>query len=561
LLFHNKHATFTCEGQPSTRSLTEVVRATIGENGGVLATAMSHGCVECTHIKRYRSDLINEGVVLGADLDDVAGIAASANDNNAPELAADDAVDQLGSPHQQAAPQAGTPRGYIRLAVMDGKTIQHCLHIAWQQQYNNRFSRLSFPGIQRVIRHQQTAADNGGVIPALRIELGPLGDTPGDQVVHTFRAKSTYCLQTAQWACGFPIGWGKCYRSESPPQVLAILDRIWLDHPESNPSFVAYDDACSLLRHIVTQDPHSAWLRTTKFVVDAWHYIGHRATDILCRLWCNPAPMNGSQPDLILVEEDANGTKHQTRAFNTKTAEQLNSWLNGFESQLRQMSDVNYDFFIHVLMMIYAKRVKKQVDTKDLGLSDEFWAEATGKLDGRDDIKAKKFNTAISGAVDTLAVTAGIDATTAEACLDTIVVKPLDIALAGGKTDTVWNIYFTAPPTLSLSHYLMWTQAARGIKYETDNFGTGVARTGEAQFGCGGCGSYDHPVGLCWAPRLVGWFGEQPKSTTSDDATLFDADEKTERNAGPSGSKHGPKKGKSGDGRITKKGGKAQRRR
>jgi hypothetical protein len=103
---------------------------------------MSHGCVECTHIKRYRSDLINEGVVLGADLDDVAGIAASANDNNvgsfaiytlyvlififqAPELAADDAVDQLGSPQQQAAPQAGTPRGYICLAVMDGKTIQH----------------------------------------------------------------------------------------------------------------------------------------------------------------------------------------------------------------------------------------------------------------------------------------------------------------------------------------------------------------------------------------------------------------------------------------------------
>ncbi|KAJ7347200.1 hypothetical protein DFH08DRAFT_1001888, partial [Mycena albidolilacea] len=420
LLFHNKHANFTCEGQPSTRSLTEVVRATIGENGGVLATAMTHGCVDCTHIKRYRSDLVNEGILLGTDLEDVAGMAASATDDN---LAADDAVDQLGLPQQQAAPQAGTPRGYIRLAVMDGKTIQHrkcalhlcegplvnykngrfcqvhldlgdlcgiipcgrpvhqpgaltCdnqLHIAWQQQYNNRFSRLSFPGVQRVIRRQQTAADNGGVIPALRVELGPLGDTPGDQVAHTFRAKSIYCLQTVQWACGFPIGWGKCYRSESPPQVLAILDRIWLDHPQSKPSFVAYDDACSLLRHIVTQDPHSAWLRTTKFVVDAWHYIGHRTTDILCRLWCNPAPTNGSQPDLILVEEDANGTKHQTRAFNTETAEQLNSWLNGLESQLRQMSDVNYDFFIHVLMMIYAERVKKQVDTKDLGLSDEFW--------------------------------------------------------------------------------------------------------------------------------------------------------------------------------------------
>jgi hypothetical protein len=61
-------------------------------------------------------------------------------------------------------------------------------------------------------------------------------------------------------------------------------------------------------------------------------------------LGCNPASLNGSQPDLVLVEADAAGTRHQTRAFNTETAEQLSSWLNGSESQLRQMSDVNYHF-------------------------------------------------------------------------------------------------------------------------------------------------------------------------------------------------------------------------
>jgi hypothetical protein len=196
--------------------------------------------------------------------------------------------------------------------------------------------------------------------------------------VHTFKAKTTYCLQTIQLACGFPIGWGKCYRSESTPQVLAILNQIWEHHPNSRPSFIAYNDACDLLRHIVTQNPNDPWL-STKFIVDAWHYFGHRATDILCRLWCNPAPKNGSQPDLVLVEEDANGICHQTRAFNTETAEQLNSWLNGFESQLRQMSDVNYDFFVHVLMMIYAEKVQKQVVQKNQGLSATFWAEATGE--------------------------------------------------------------------------------------------------------------------------------------------------------------------------------------
>ncbi|KAJ6526051.1 hypothetical protein B0H19DRAFT_904302, partial [Mycena capillaripes] len=56
----------------------------------------------------------------------------------------------------------------------------------------------------------------------------------------------------------------------------------------------------------------------TKFIVDAWHYIGHRATDILCRLSYNPAPENGSQLHLVLVEEDINGVWHQTCAFNTE---------------------------------------------------------------------------------------------------------------------------------------------------------------------------------------------------------------------------------------------------
>ncbi|KAJ7355287.1 hypothetical protein DFH08DRAFT_653637, partial [Mycena albidolilacea] len=58
-----------------------------------------------------------------------------------------------------------------------------------------------------------------------------------------------------------------------------------------------------------------------QIIVDMWHYIGHCATDTLCRLWCNPAPKNGSQPDLILGEQDANGINHQTRVFHTDTAE------------------------------------------------------------------------------------------------------------------------------------------------------------------------------------------------------------------------------------------------
>jgi hypothetical protein len=169
------------------------------------------------------------------------------------------------------------------------------------------------------------------------------------------------------------FGWGKCYNSESSPQVLAFLNRLWNSYPDSRPSFIAYDDACDLLRHIATQDINSTWLLTTKFIVDAWHYIGHNASDALCRLWCNPTPANGSQPDLIRVVVDDNGVAHLTRAFNTETAEQLNAWINPFESQLRQMSDINFDLFIHALMMLYTEMVEERTEKEGNELSDEFW--------------------------------------------------------------------------------------------------------------------------------------------------------------------------------------------
>ncbi|KAJ6462620.1 hypothetical protein C8R45DRAFT_1055970 [Mycena sanguinolenta] len=427
LVAHRRDETFHCEAHPSSKLLAQEVRKVVGANGGIPPSSMPHGCTECTHIKRYRSDLIQEGAVLGST-------TAVVNTTD-PEAVGDqmDAANPEPLPAnlpeflpQLQAPPPGEPRGYIRLAVMDGKGIKHkkcaldecewplynykngrfceihlhlrdkcgiipcglpvrhsgaltCTtqaHIDWHKQYENRFTRLTFSGVRRVILRQQEAAEGsdgpGTHGPTLHVELQALGDTPGEQVVHTFKAKSIYCLQTVQWACGVPIGWGKCYRSESAPHVLRILNNIWDDYPDFSPSYIAYDNACDLLRHIVHQNSDDIWLSTTKFIVDAWHYIGHKATDVLCRTRCNPAPMDGSQPDLVLTAQDANGEVHQTRAFNTETAEQFNFWLNGFESQLRQMSDVNYNFF---------ENVEAKIHSKEMELTDEFWDKVNG-LDG-----------------------------------------------------------------------------------------------------------------------------------------------------------------------------------
>ncbi|KAJ6529563.1 hypothetical protein DFH09DRAFT_934714 [Mycena vulgaris] len=426
LVAHGKEDDFACDAHSDARKLAEAVRDKIGKDGGVIVSALKHGCTDCTHVKRFRSDLVQEGAILGGDATAVAGLDAIPADPEANE--GQILPDIL---PQQEAPPDGSPRGHARLGVMDGKTIDHkkcslddcrgplvnykdgrfceehinlldicgiipcgrpvrqpgaltcddLSHVNWHKQYEARFHRLSFPGVQRVIRRQNAQADGATHGPSLQVQLQALGDTPGEKVVHTFKAKSTYCLQTIQWACGVPIGWGKCYRSESTPQVLSFLNKIWDDDPQSRPSFVVYDKACDLLRHIVTQDPNDLWIKTTKFVVDAWHYIGHQATDVLCRTRCNPAPTDGSQPDLVLAQVDDNGAVHQTRAFNTETAEQFNSWLDGFESQLQQMTDVNFDFYVHVLMLIYGEMIEKKVVAGGRELTEEFWDKVNGISD------------------------------------------------------------------------------------------------------------------------------------------------------------------------------------
>jgi hypothetical protein len=125
--------------------------------------------------------------------------------------------------------------------------------------------------------------------------------------------------------------------------------------PDENflPSFVFYDNACKLLSHIVSNHPNSPWIRATRFLVDAWHFTNHQATDELCRTRCNPAPRDGSQPDLVIIETTPDGQRIERRAYNTETAEQFNSWVSSFEGALRQMTAYNFDFSMHVLMFVY----------------------------------------------------------------------------------------------------------------------------------------------------------------------------------------------------------------
>ncbi|KZV97169.1 hypothetical protein EXIGLDRAFT_608346, partial [Exidia glandulosa HHB12029] len=331
----------------------------------------------------------------------------------------------------QLAPQQGPPL-FVTIAVMDGKVIQHAIcavdacrrpldnyrngrfcavhlplygdqcgiipcgrpratrfgekflacdyppHKAFFESYQRRFGRLNFAGVQRVIRQQVQAADEGNPGLQLRARLPDVDGLEGNLVVHTFRPRMTYCIQTIQWACGYPIAWAKLYDSESTGNVARFLFDVWdlqiaavlpppppPPPPPPKPSFIAYDKACGLLAHLQTSHPLSPWITATRFIVNPWHYIGHRADDDLCRTLCNPAPADGSQPDLVLDRPGPNGTVLRTRAFNMETAEQFNSWLDRYKSLLEQMSATSYSFVVHTLFFLYAKDVTRRISQRE----------------------------------------------------------------------------------------------------------------------------------------------------------------------------------------------------
>jgi hypothetical protein len=79
---HHMQDNFICQADPSTSDLARTVWDAIGKDGGVLPGSMEHSCMECTHRKRYQSDLKREGATIrNIDLENVVA-GDDLNDDN-----------------------------------------------------------------------------------------------------------------------------------------------------------------------------------------------------------------------------------------------------------------------------------------------------------------------------------------------------------------------------------------------------------------------------------------------------------------------------------------------
>ena len=120
-----------------------------------------------------------------------------------------------------------------------------------------------------------------------------------------------------------------------------------------------------VLQTAVTNNSWNEWKRTTRFIVDAYHYNNHAISDILCRTWCNPALTDGSAPNLVIMARDKSGKFYWKHAFNTQACEQLNSWLGGFESILKCMTVGNFDRFLHTMLFYHTRYVIEKQQRKE----------------------------------------------------------------------------------------------------------------------------------------------------------------------------------------------------
>jgi len=398
----------------------------LGEKG-VLRSAEGHFCSDCTHDYKNTADMITA--------DDPAGLVGVDENRNVPVLTGDDAdlavqdaaqarldaenamdIDHTPSPSEASPVKFVSVDGVVMgpthcafddcaqdLAKLKGGVL--CVHhellygdLCRMRDCNNlkvapthacaqhqdrwyhhvvRYGRQSLLGFRRMVRRSEEERLAWLPNTNRQVQQHDAEVAPEVRKDNYFVAPRFYCVETICAPCGVVIAWTLFDKSESPTKILDWLDEVY-PTPELRPNYICIDKACQVLRTAISNHSWEVWQQTTRFIVDSFHYINHRTSDYLCRKWCNPGPLNGSAPNLVIVENDANGDPHYKRAFNSQVCpllkftyanihlvfsqvcEQLNAWIGGFQSILNRMTPNNFKWYLHVLLFIHTQRVIKR---------------------------------------------------------------------------------------------------------------------------------------------------------------------------------------------------------
>lgn len=254
---------------------------------------------------------------------------------------------------------------------MPGTRACVCHQADWLR-YKEQHSRSNLSGVRRMIsrpnehlpwQNRRTAEE-----PQAH-DTPPDDDDDGEphQREHYFGPAKFYCTETACYPCGVGIAWTLFNTSESPNKILSFMERTF-DTPESRPSFICIDKGCQVFRSAVKNGSFATTWKDTRFIVDTYHYSNHKQSDELCKTWCNPTPIDGSNPNLVIQQHDNSGILQWKRAFNTQASEQLNAWLAGYAQILKRMTITNFRWFLHAMLYFHTKRVIQNQEQRGTGV-------------------------------------------------------------------------------------------------------------------------------------------------------------------------------------------------
>jgi hypothetical protein len=385
---------FSIRDTSSIDEVTQTAFISFGNNG-IIQSAENHSCEECSQPFRATSDVIlnpnDPSALLGVDnplpAEDIQNSSSNPTSQNSDSdmdidlrnvtmvvvdgivvgtkhCAYDNCTSDLTNYRGGSLCQIHENEFGNRCRVRDctdtvvATTMACATHQALWKKYKLDHSSGSLAGSKRMLnRHQENLPWN----EREGHEQQPHDQPPPEprKLKHFFSPATFYCVETICAPCGVVIAWAKFAKSESESNILAFLNQVY-PSMDSHPDYICIDKACRLLKHIVAQGQWNTWSPTTRFIVDSYHYRNHRKTDTLCRTWCNPAPTDGSAPNLVITATASDGSTYQKRAFNTQACEQLNAWLGGFESILKRMTPQNFNWFTHVMLFYHSRSVIKQ---------------------------------------------------------------------------------------------------------------------------------------------------------------------------------------------------------
>ena len=363
----SKH-TLELEDNLSIDQVTKEAYNQLGEQG-VIRSAENHFCAECTHDFKHTADIItadDPAAVIG--IDENRDVPALTGDGA--ELAVQDAAQaRYNAQHAMDIDQSSSPieASPVKLVVLDGVVMgpTHCAYDNCTESLQNarrgvfcelhevlcgnlcrmcncnnpktpstqtcaqhqnrwyhhvvRYGRQTLLGIRRLIRRSEEENLTWLPTSSRRVQQHDEEPTAGNQRDNYFIAPRFYCVETICAPCGVVIAWTKFAKAESPTNILKFLESVY-PTSELRPNYICIDKACMVLKTAISNGSWQIWKETSQFIVDSYHYINHHTSDYLCCKWCNPAPLNGSAPNLVVVVHDNDGSPHYKRVFNTQVS-------------------------------------------------------------------------------------------------------------------------------------------------------------------------------------------------------------------------------------------------